>query len=35
MDALIMEDTVLLKENVSSQLSDSMREKYLSQFELD
>ena len=35
MDALIMEDTILLKENVSSQLSDSMREKYLSQFELD
>ena len=35
MDALVLEDVILLKEDVAEALDDSAREKYLAQFQLD
>ena len=35
MDALVLEDVVLLKENVTGKLDASTRERYLAQFQLD
>jgi carbamoyltransferase len=35
MDALVLEDVILLKKDVASQLDPSAREKYLAQFQLD
>jgi carbamoyltransferase len=35
MDALVLEDFVLLKERMEKEVTDAEREKYLAQFELD
>ena len=35
MDALVLEDVVLLKEDVAEKLDAAAREKYLAQFQLD
>ena len=35
MDALVLEDVVLLKEDVAGKLDAGAREKYLAQFQLD
>jgi carbamoyltransferase len=35
MDALVLEDVILLKEDVAEKLDPKTREKYLAQFQLD